>query len=175
MRKVLLSIIGILLVANIYAASTFYILNVSSDYTLYYNFDAQKPSDCYPRIQATNANCSYLTIPPYGSVIFSSYSGLQSSYYPNLEVLLQVNSSVQQGQTSIAAADALLNANNMNWSLIRYIGEDANQNGDGAWVGFSDFYSCHGCPSTWGTTGNITNAVTSFTVGGDRFFIMSQF
>jgi len=169
MRKVLLSIIAILLVANIYAASTIFIMNTTSNYTMYYNFDAAHPSNCYPKIQVTGTNCSYLTILPYGSVFFSNFSDL-SSWYSGLEYTLMTTSSANPTMPNASQAGVYLSMYGLDWSLIRYKGEDANQNGDGVWIGFPDFSSCHGETDYW--SGSYTTG-WAFSLNGDKYFVMS--
>ena len=62
---------------------------------------------------------------------------------------------------------------NYNWSSIIYKVEKQNYT-EGAWIGFSDFYSCHGLFDYWGTYLVTQTYATMFTIGNDRYFIVGD-
>jgi len=176
MKKFITFIFVLLFAANTFAASTLTIYNFTSDYTLYFDVVAQKPLVCTPIIRTTNpANgAGYCTLEPdpiYGSsVAFSNFTEL-SVRYPGLIVYMQ-GSTVPFSTTALA--DAVLNNFSMNWSYIIYkVQSPSSPFTEGMWIGFSDFFDCHGLSNWWQWDYQQTGGYAeNFTIGGDRYFMV---
>src|SRR5699024_10691495 len=100
------------------------------------------------------------------------------NYYPGLTATMQTNpnNTPQNYGNNLNIIDGYISALNANWSYFIYKADGGSYGGDGAWVGFSDFYSCHGLPDGYGNYGTTaTETFTSFTIGGDRYFVIGEY
>lgn len=65
----------------------------------------------------------------------------------------------------------------MNWSHILYkVTHNTTGHTEGIWLGFSDFLSCHSLSDSWGTYGvTSTESFTTYTIGGERYFVVGEY
>lgn len=175
MKKILILCTLLLIIQNARAVpDTLTVMNLTNNFTLYYQVIASEDS-CYPRISSydTTNGSGYFEMAAGDVISFYDYIGL-NTYYPNFKVYYELTAAgTPQGPILGTTANSLLLAPifNMNWASIIYKVESAN-NAEGGWIGFADFYTCHGLPSSWGNPPTTdTYGFTSFTIGNDRYFI----
>lgn len=177
--KKLISLILILSVAPLFSSAntTLNVINATLNYTLYFN-TVSKTSSCYPEIREYNnlGTSGYCDLAAGGSISFANFTAL-SSYYPGITVTKKNSSGAAPAGLSISLANTYLTSLNMNWAYIIYkVTHNTTGHTEGVWLGFSDFYSCHSLPDSWGTYGTTaTESFTSFTVGSDRYFVVGEY
>nr|WP_317632646.1 hypothetical protein [uncultured Flavobacterium sp.] len=179
MKKILTFSLALLLIPSVFGASTLNIINVTTNYTLYFNL-VTKSYNCYPEIReyypSSPTGSGYCDLVAGGAISFNNYTEL-NSYYPGILLTRKNSSSATPSPLPINLADNYLTILNMEWANIIYkVTHNTSGHTEGVWLGFSDFYSCHGLPDSWGTYGiTETESFTSFTIGGDRYFIVGEY
>lgn len=177
MKKI--SSILVLIVAPLIlnANTTLNVINATTNYTLYFN-TVSKTSSCYPEIREYNPSgiSGYCTLSAGGSIAFANFTTL-NGYYPGLTVTRKNSSSATPVPISLSLANTYLTSLNMNWAYVIYkVTHNTTGHTEGTWLGFSDFYSCHSLPDSWGTYGTTaTESFTTFTIGSDRYFIVGEY
>lgn len=177
--KKLTSFILALLIAPMFsgANTTLNVINATTNFTLYFN-TVSKTNSCYPEIREYNPSgtSGYCILGAGGAISFANFTDL-NTYYPGITVSRKNSATATPTPLSISLANTYLTSLNMNWAYIIYkVTNPGTGHTEGAWVGFSDFSGCHGLADSWGTYGSTdTESFTSFTIGGDRYFVAGEF
>lgn len=177
MKKLMSFILALLIAPMFSGANTpLHVINATTTFTLYFN-TVSKTSSCYPEIREYNPSgtSGYCILGAGGSITFSNFSQL-NTYYPGITVSRKNSASATPTPISVSLANTYLTSLSMEWAYIIYKVSNTAGHTEGAWVGFSDFFSCHGLPDSWGTYGSTdTESFTSFTIGVERYFVVGEF
>ena len=179
MKKFIKISLFLLFTSNMFAVpSIVNVINVTADYTLYYNVKLASKTNGYPIITASKVTGSYnyLTLGP-GSLSFNTFNQLSGLYSGGLNFTRQTSAT-----TWATPAPGLSNSNqyctnafaflNMEWAGFIYKVQNATST-EGSWMRFDDF-------ATWFSGYNeyashtYTEAYTTYTIGGDRYFVVSD-
>jgi|GEM_PF-4497951 len=177
MKKFITLTLLCLFMSKVFGASDpMHVVNVTTSYSLFFNIKANTINNCYPELIEHNltGTSGYCELPAEQSIDFQDFQDF-ANYYPNLIIKIKTNFGNSYEETSIVAADALMNSINMNWSSIIYKASSST-NVEGVPIGFSDFYDCHGLEDAWGIYNSTeTYSFTTFTIGEDRYFIVGEY
>ncbi|MDO4728001.1 MAG: hypothetical protein Q4B43_03230 [Bacteroidota bacterium] len=179
MKKIFSLIFTTVFCLNLFAADILNVVNATNNYRLYFSVIAKKTGACYPEFRCYNNSgvSGYLTLDAGNTLSFSNYLQL-SSYYPNLSLSMQMH---QGGPTlnngTINSTNTIFTTLNANWSNIIYkVSHNTTGYTEGVWLGFGDFYACHNLSDSWGTYGTTqTHSFTSFSIGDERYFVVSEY
>lgn len=168
----------LLFTSNMFAVpSIVNVINATSGHTLYYQVKLASKVNGYNIVTASKVTgvYNYLTLGAGASLSFNDFNQLSGLYGGGLNFLKQTSA------TNTVSA-SLINANNhclptMNvlqydWAGFIYKVENATST-EGSWMRFDDF-------ATWFSGYNeyvshtYTEAYTTYTVGGDRYFVVSD-
>lgn len=160
--------------------STLNVINTTTHFKLLFYPIVQTPDDCYPQFEALNPSgpASYCVLDAGQSLSANSFTQL-ATYYPGLTATMQTNpnnSPTYYPNNYLNIVDGFMDGLDADWSYFIYKADGGSYGADGAWVGFSDFFDCHGQPDGYGNYGSTaTESFTSFTIGGDRYFVIGEY
>lgn len=165
----------LLFLLTIFGANNLKIYNMTGSggngYDLGFSLIAQNLSDCTFEIRAddTSSVGDYCIVPPFGGYInFSNFTEL-GAYYPSLTAMVTIPG-IPTFYAPLNMADNILLSYELDWSYFIAKAEYMGQT-DGQWIGYTDFYSCHGLPSSWSQ--QYTNA-SVFTINDNSYFLLTN-
>lgn len=180
MKKFIKISLFLLFTSNMFAVpSIVNVINATADYTLYYNVKLASKTNGYPIITASKVTGSYnyLTLGAGSSLSFNTFNQLSGLYGGGLNFTRQ-NSATNW----TSPAPSLSNSNlycttlfaslNMEWAGFIYKVENATST-EGGWMRFDDFAPWFSGYNEY-VSYTYTEAYTTYTIGGERYFVVSD-
>lgn len=180
MKRIPIFLMLVLFFSNVLAMDTLNVINTTTHFELLFYPIVETPVDCYPQFRAFNPSdpANYCTLGAGQSLVANSFSQL-NNYFPGLTATMQTNPNNNPqfyNNNSLGLIDGFINGINANWSYFIYKADGGIYGADGASIGFSDFYSCHELSDGYGSFGSTaTETFTSFTIGGNRYFVIGEY
>lgn len=167
----------LLFTSNMFAVpSIVNVINATADYTLYYNVKLASKTNGYPIITASKVTGSYnyLTLGASSSLSFNTFNQLSGLYGGGLNFTKQVNTTWTYPSLSAAHqyCTSVYASLNMEWAGFIYKVENATST-EGSWMRFDDFASWFSGYNEY-VSHTYTEAYTTYTIGGERYFVVSD-
>lgn len=178
MKKIIKTALLLLFTSNIFAIpSNLNIINATANYTLYYQVKLASKANCYPIITASKVTGSYnyLSLGSGLSLTFNNFNQLSTLNGGGLNFTRQTSTNTSNISLTTAQnyCTPLFNSFNMEWAGFIYKVENGS-NVEGAWMRFTDFASCLSSGYNDYVSLDSTEAYTTYTIGGERYFVVSD-
>ncbi|MBC5835276.1 hypothetical protein G6N05_05790 [Flavobacterium sp. F372] len=181
MKKFIKISVFLLFTSNMFAVpSIVNVINATTEHTLYYNVKLASKTNGYPIISASKVTGSYnyLTLGAGYSLSFSSFSELNTLYgSTGLNFIKQTSATSSTTSTNVGSLNMYCLASpygslNMEWAGFIYKVQNATST-EGSWMRFDDFASWFSGYNEY-VSHTYTEAYTTYTIGGERYFVVSD-